>query len=348
MFRYEKQVDQFVRDLLKSYDYPPNTTKLTDLYPDLSCSTASRLISLRSWMKSVEIHYDCLPEYEGAMRLMTMLISSHYSIGVYSSESGLGKTSLVKRLLTNIPHLRLVSTGERRSLLRRELFVDHQSILHHGKISRERKFLLWIEDLHLNDSELLRSWTDEDFTWIFTGCHPFSAYSRRFSRHFVPICLNDSLTNLIDSIYSIPIRDWLEEFPVDAINHPIELAHACLFTLEEIFEFLRRSFLKDQWNLHHVEAIVNGMFLLDGKIKRTALSNQLNLRYPKKKQQDEQTATIVRLLIHEISRTILDRLTDKRGQTLPKESFLTLFFCGFRSTCLSRISLENDRHELLQ
>ena len=280
---------------------------------------------------------------------MSMLISSHYSIGVYSSEAGIGKSSLVKRLLANIPHLRLLSTGERRSLLRTELFVDHQSILHHGKISRERKFLLWIEDLHPRDSDLLRSWTEEDFTWLFTARQPFSSYSNRFSRHFVPICLNESLSNLIDSIYSIPIRDWLEEFPVDAINHPVELAHACLFTLEEIFDFLRRTFLKMHWNLHQVEAIVNGMFLLDGKIKRTTVNNQLNLRYPKKKQQqDEQTATIVRLLIHEISRTILDRLTDTRGKTNRTwDSLQSLSLPRSRSTSLPRVSLQNDHRQFL-
>jgi hypothetical protein len=67
-----------------------------------------------------------------------------------------------------------------------------------------------------------------------------------------------------------------------------------------------------------VESVVNGMLLLDGKVKRAALGThrevtKITARFNKKKQQEEQVATIVRLLCHELSRTIFDRLTDKKG-----------------------------------
>ena len=309
--------------MLKSYDFPPNDCKLTDLYPELN-SNSARFVPVRSWLKSHGITYDCIPEFEGSMRLMSMLISSNYPIGLYSYEQGFGKTTLMKQLLTNNTHLRLLSTGESPSLLRNELLQHNSSILTRGKLIRGSKFVVWIEDVKEKDMELIRSWIDdysgnkqEDLNIVLTG-QRFDSYSPRFTRHFVPIILHQSISTLIASIYSIPIKNWLEEFSVDAISHPIELAHACLITLEEIFQFIRESLNKYQWNLHHVESVVNGMLLLDGKNKRTGLQKELakiNARLNKKKQQDEQVATIVRLLFHEFSRTILDRLTDPKGLT---------------------------------
>lgn len=286
--------------------------------------SSARFVLVRSWLKSHEINYDCIPEFEGTMRLMSMLIASNYSLGIYSYEQGFGKTTLMKRLLNNIQHFRLISIGEKRSLLYDELFKYNLPILTRGKSTYGTKFVVWIEDVKQEDTELIRSWIDEyssskhqDLNIVITG-QSFYSYSPRFSRHFVPIIIHQSISVLIGSIYSIPIKNWLEEFSVDAISHPIELAHACLLTLEEIFEFLRQYLNKIKWNLHHVESVINGMLLLDGKMKRTGLGThreltKLTSRINKKKQQEEQVTTIVRLLCHEISRTILDKLTNSKG-----------------------------------
>ncbi|CAF4397456.1 unnamed protein product, partial [Adineta steineri] len=136
------------------------------------------------------------------------------------------------------------------------------------------------------------------------------------------------------SIYSITVKDWLEEFPVDAINHPIELAHACLLTLEEIFEFLKENFKKIQWNLHHVDAIINGMFLLEAKAKRNGggkSNKELNKITPRfnKKKQGEQIAIIIRLLCHELSRVILDRLTNTNDRILFQEFLYKTIIANF-------------------
>lgn len=290
-----------------------------------SSSSSARFVPVQSWLKAHEISYDCIPEFEGAMRLMFMLIASNCPLGIYTYEQGFGKTTMMKRVLANLYHLRLLSTGERSSLLRDELLKYNLPVLTHGKLTRGTKFVIWMEDVKEQDMELIRSWIDEyssskqqDLNLVLTG-QSFYSYPSRFTRHFVPIIIHQSISTLIGSIYSIPIKDWLEEFSVDAISHPIELAHACLLTLEEIFDFLRQHLNKIQWNLHHVESVVNGMLLLDGKVKRAALGahrelTKINARLNKKKQQDEQVATIVRLLCHELSRTILDRLTDRKGR----------------------------------
>ena len=334
----------------KSYDFPPTDCKLTDLYPDMNDSSAARFVPVRSWLKAHELSYDCIPEFEGTMHLMSMLVSSNYPLGIYSYEQGFGKTTLMKRLLTNVYHLRLISTGERTSLLHDELFKYNLPLLNHGKLTRgSKKFVIWIEDIKQEDMEIVRSWIDDysstkqqDLNIVITG-QSFYSYPLRFSRHFVPIIIHQSISTLIGSICSLPIKDWLEEFSVDAISHPIELAHACLLTLEEIFDFLRQYLNKMKWNLHHVESVVNGMLLLDGKVKRAGLGahrelTKITARTNKKKQQDEQVATIVRLLCHELSRTILDRLTNKKGNSNPILTDNNFSFI-FRSSFIPRLSL---------
>src|ERR1700728_1588878 len=103
--------------------------KLTDLYPDLDTSPSPRFVPVRLWLKAHQISYDCIAEFEGAMRLMSMLIESSYPLGIYSYEQGFGKTTLMKHLLTNAYYFRLVSTGERISLLHDELFKYNLPIL---------------------------------------------------------------------------------------------------------------------------------------------------------------------------------------------------------------------------
>ena len=262
---------------------------------------------------------------------MNLLMKCQYSFGLFSEEQGYGKTTLIKQLLTNETNIRLISNGSYRNNLKRNLFIDHFSIIHQNKNNEKKKYFIWIDDININDCELIRSWIDQysstkqdELCFIITGDKAILKF-KRFSHHFVPIFINETINNLISSIYSIPIRDWLEEFSVDSINHPIELANGILLTIEETIQFLRNQFLKFHWNLHHVESIVNGLFLLDGKMKRAHLNhlNSINnFRFSKKKQQEEQTATIIRLLIHEISRTILDRLTNDQG-------FSFLFFNSF-------------------
>lgn len=289
-----------------------------------SSSSSARFVPIRLWLKAHEISYDCIPEYESSLHLMSMLILSNYPLGIYSYEQGFGKTTLMKQLLTNHFHLRFVSTDEKISLLNDELFKYNLPVLTHGKLNRNTKFIIWMEDIKRENIELIRSWIDEysstkqqDLNIVLTG-ERFYSYPSRFTRHFVPIIIHQPISLLIGSIYSISIKNWLEEFSADAISHPIELAHACLLTLEEMFDFLTINLNKFKWNLHHVESIVNGMLLLDGKIKRAGFGThreitKITARFNKKKQQDEQIATIVRLLCHELSRTILDRLIDKKG-----------------------------------
>jgi hypothetical protein len=325
--------------------------KLTELYPDMNTSSSSgRFINVQLWLKEHEITYNCIPEFEGAMRLMSMLISYNYPLGIYSYEQGFGKTTLMKNLLTNVSHLRLISTGERKSLLRDELFKYNLPILTQGKLTQGTKFIIWFEDVKEEDMELIRSLIDEYSTSkqqslniILTG-QSFYSYPSRFSRHVVPIIIQQPISNLIDSIYSLPIKDWLEEFSTNGISHPIELAHACVLTLEEIFDFLRQHLNKIQWNLHHVESVVNGMLLLEGKVKRTGAGTNKELNRiaprPNKKKQSEQVATIVRMFCHELSRTILDRLTNKKGILIDVIiHLLTTISFLFRSCSIPRFSL---------
>ncbi|UJR29306.1 hypothetical protein I4U23_010520 [Adineta vaga] len=338
--KYEQQINSFVRDLLKSYQLPSNDCKLTDLYPDMSALPSARFIPIQFWLKTHDITYDCIPEFQGAMRLMSMLITYNHPIGIYSHEQGCGKTTLIRNLLTNLSHVRLISTSERKYLLRDEIFQNTLPLFTHGKVIQSTKYILWFEDVKSENMDLIRSLIDEysstkqqSLNIVLTG-QSFHSYPVRFSRHFVPILIHQPISTLISSVYSIPIKNWLEEFSVDAISHPLELAHACVITLEEIFEFLKENFRKIQWNLHHVEAIINGMLLLEGKMKQTGGggknkdSNKISTKLSKKKQ-GEQIAIIVRLFCHELSRIIFDRLTETKDRILFQEFLYKTIITNF-------------------
>jgi len=312
--KFESQIDKFVRNLLKSYEFPVQDCKLTDLYPDMTSYSHPCFVNIHHWLKSRKIVYDCIPEYVGSFRLMTMLISSNYPLGIFSYEQGFGKTTLIKQLLSNCSYFRYVSNGSNVNSIRKEIFDDNSQIISHRKPNDERKFIVWMEDLQSNDVELIRHWFEKkenDFNYVVTGKRPLWDYSLRLTRHFVPIVLNEKCSTLIDSIYSIQIKNWLEEFPVDAIHHPIELAHACSLTLEEIFQFLKENLNSFHWNLHHVEQIVNGLFLLDPKYRKGHFNLQNQLF--RKKQQEEQVTNVVRLLANEISRVVYDRFVENNG-----------------------------------
>lgn len=352
IFRYEKQINDFVRELLHSYEFPSNECKLTDLYPSMDSSSNPCFIDIHHWLKSHQIHYDCIDQYQSSMRLMSMLISNHCPLGIFTYQSGLGKTTLIKQFLGNFYYIRYVSDGSNRTLMRKEVLENNSSILSHRKSNRQLKFVLWFEDLLSEDSELVRSWISEkesDLNYLLTG-KDFYSYSKRLTRHFVPIILHESLPNLIEAIYSIQIKNWLEEFSVEDIHHPIELAHACSCTLEEIFQFLIRFLNQYHWNLHHVEQIVMGLVLFNPKFKRTHLNlqKQSNL-FSRKKSHDDQVFNVVALLAHEISRIVLDRLNEPKGLLdLSPAPFQSIgFFLSFRSNFISRLFLQNFREQFL-
>ena len=85
----------------------------------------------------------------------------------------------------------------------------------------------------------------QSLNFVLTG-HAFHSCPAQFSRHFVPIVIHPPIGTLISSIYSVPIKNCLEE----------------------TFDFLRQTFSKIHWNLHHVSSIVTGLLLLEGKAHR--------------------------------------------------------------------------------
>lgn len=322
--RNDKQIERYLREKSSfSFELSENKDRLIDLHPNLNVKSgsSSMFVPISVWLNIRQLKYDCLNELTGLVYLIHILMSNQTAMALFTEENGFGKTSLIKRILNSFPHVRLVSTGRRRDCLINELFHQHSSIIQHGKMSRERKFFVFVDDFDRRDSDLGRSWIDQnspskldDLGWIFVGKQDYRSYPKCFVRQIVPLTINESLNTLISSIYSVQIRSWLEDFAVDAINHPVELSNAIVYTIEETVDYLRKNIKTIRWNLHQVESIVNGLFLLDGKVKRSNPNQSSNFRFSKKKQQDEQTGTIVRLLIHEICRTVLHRLSLDRGQ----------------------------------
>lgn len=52
----------------------------------------------------------------------------------------------------------------------------------------------------------------------------FIPLSQRLTKNLINIHLNPNPVSLTESIFSIPIQNWLEEFPSDSVQYPSELA----------------------------------------------------------------------------------------------------------------------------
>ena len=261
------------------------------------------------------------------MRLMSVLIERNCPIGVFSDERGSGKTTLIKCVLANVAHMRLISSKDRRSRLIDQLSQATAAMRRAKEKNSERKFVIWIEDVQDEDTELIRSWMDpyssstlDNVNLIITGQH-LSSYSPRFLRHLVCIQLNCPISRLINSTCSTVMENWLGSFSSHAIVHRKALVRACLRTLESLFSFLGEKFNGLPWNLHHVQAILAGLSLLELKSKRpsgmsrSGRSLVSSTSIPKRKTDTDQVVTVVRLFVHELSRVILDRLPHGQGQS---------------------------------
>jgi hypothetical protein len=71
----------------------------------------------------------CLRSYIKTRWLLGLTATQIHNELTAAYEQGFGKTTLMKNLLTNVSHLRLISTGERKSLLRDELFKYNLPVL---------------------------------------------------------------------------------------------------------------------------------------------------------------------------------------------------------------------------
>ncbi|CAF0879568.1 unnamed protein product, partial [Didymodactylos carnosus] len=372
---FQEQVNMFALDILSKYgfEFLPNY-KLNELYPDV---INTRFVPLKTWLTTKNITYDTIPEFMSSTRLMSLLISNGKPLAVFG-ENGFGKSTMIKRLLsTKIHHIRLVSNGKP-SLLCKE-FKDNIPIIMHETqakhLSWKQKYVIWIDDVNLQTptkedgftTEFFRSLLDDyddhtsdallttrdflhlkkDWNFVFSGVpqcdsQMYSYIHHRFSRHIVTILIHEHLSLLIETIFSLNIKNWLEEFPAESINHPIELAQACLLSLEEIFDSVRKrlhyspNYTLGIFNLHHVSSIVEGMMLMNGKEKRIG-KTKLKL---KKKQ--ENVPTVIRLLCHELSRMVLDRIPYKDDRIWFQELVYRTIVTNFCTELEFHIVAAND------
>jgi hypothetical protein len=52
----------------------------------------------------------------------------------------------------------------------------------------------------------------------------YQALDERFTRHFVCVYMNSNRSSVLESIFLPTFQHWLEEFPVDTLQYPLEMA----------------------------------------------------------------------------------------------------------------------------
>jgi hypothetical protein len=67
------------------------------------------------------------------------------------------------------------------------------------------------------------------------NCH---SLSERLTKNFICINMNVNMSNMMDSIFLPSVQHWLEEFPVDSLTHPIEMAEVVYKVQKTKFLFI--------------------------------------------------------------------------------------------------------------
>jgi GTPase SAR1 family protein len=304
-----------------------------------------------------------------------MCLSNSFPCLVYG-DVGIGKTFLMDKILNgkfdfvkmasmepdNNVYKLIVNQTEFCRSKRNSSIIDHKS-----------NFVYFIDDLNVkyscdskNESsnmELLRqimetkmiySYDDESLMPItdinFAVCLSYPdrtpnhlKVSQSITKSFVCVHLNPVQTGLIESIFSLQIRDWLEEFPPDLIQQPTEMAHAIIRTLCITYKSIRDHLNVELdkpfylFNFKDVTKVVQGLQLLASKSKVVPANKAI------KKQQDQQesaqVALIIKLFHHEMMRVFADRMSEESDEIWLKSLLRNVITKTF---CTEKTAIDDD------
>lgn len=169
--------------------------------------------------------------------------------------------------------------------------------------------------------------------------------NERLTRHFTCIYVNSNKPTIIESIYHPTIKNWLEEFPLESIPYPIEMAEAVIKSLVEVYygvkEKLRPSPSKPLYlfNMKDVAKIVQGLQLVASRSKlkpkhknskfvknqwfiiESLLRSDLYITEKIKGSDGNhliQPVNIAKLFAHEMYRVFMDRMNDENDELFLK------------------------------
>jgi dynein heavy chain len=97
----------------------------------------------------------------------------------------------------------------------------------------------------------------------------------RFTRHFICVYINSNRNSVLESLFLPTVQNWLEEFPVDQLQYPLEMADAMIKSLIEIYHTVQEKLKAIPskpyyvFNLKDLARVVQGLNLVasKGKVK---------------------------------------------------------------------------------
>jgi hypothetical protein len=290
-----------------------------------------------------------ITDYQLHAYLIKLFIENGKPCLVYG-DIGVGKTSLIEKLLTNkYDYAKLTNisphTYTRDTFYR--LFNFTRNKKHTSINNYKYDFVYFIDDLNINytcyqnnkiksNLEFVRqlietqSIYDDDYykqttrgmNLLLCCSYPnrsinYLPLSQSQTKETVTVHLNVNPISLIKSIFSSQVEHWLEEFPADSVQYPKEMGQSIIKSLTEIYltikEFLRPSPARPYYlfNFKDIARVIQGLQLLASK------SKVVPTKISKKTQQDQavqQVATIIKLFVHETMRVFNDRLTETNDE----------------------------------
>lgn len=193
-----------------------------------------------------------------------------------------------------------------------------------------------------------------NINFILTSTYPeisdnYVSLSQRTTKHFLNVHIGSDRMSLAESIFLMPIRNWLEEFPHDSIRYPNEMAQALIRSLVDIYESVKLN-LKPVpkspqylFSFNDVAKVMQGLQLLASKA-RVVKVNKKN----KEAMHDasvNQVATIIKLFCHEVMRVFGDRVTDDSDESLLRTTIITTVVNNFCTSSETEYDRLNEQFE---
>jgi dynein heavy chain, axonemal len=116
----------------------------------------------------------------------------------------------------------------------------------------------------------------------------FALPNERLTKHFTCIYVNSNKPTIIESIFHPTIKNWLEEFPLESIPYPIEMAEAVIKSLVEVYNDIKENLRPTPskpfylFNMRDVAKVVQGLQLVASrsKLKPKHKHSRFLYRYP--------------------------------------------------------------------
>ncbi|PAA87882.1 hypothetical protein BOX15_Mlig022241g1 [Macrostomum lignano] len=364
------EFDSIIRDAVKTGGEKTSSVELPDCGL-FECFVDMKTGSLLRWSEKYmekarpKDSFWRTPDTESCHHVARLLLQSGRSVSLWGA-SGCGKTSFVEFYFNKQPlAARRIAVSPRLSSRQMEASIDaaHSELLSKRRPQKQRKLLLFLDDLHRGGScsELARCIVDcgghfargddaddgefrelseVQLLTAVSAAPPGSKQmlSSRLLHQMQPVRLDTAKKAALTGVFVKRVSAWMAEFPAYALPHEEFLANIMAQALHQLYIRVQRELPAtpacplNAFSVHNFYQVLQGLLMFEPK---AAFRSGGGASESGKSKSDASNATalVTKLFFHEICRTFEDRLSSQRdvawfGSTL--YDLFNEFFCTER------------------